>query len=308
MNAPIIVFAYNCPDHLSQTLDALSKNRQAESSDVFVFIDGPKKESGMPLQKEVVSTAKSFESRFKSMTLNVSEKNKGLANSIIGGASAIIEKYGRAIILEDDAVTSKSFIEFMNGALDFYENDPTVWSVGAYIVPIELPEDYKHSVIKTQRVSSSAWATWKSRLKKTDWDVSDYKKFLRSPKIRRGFNRWGEDRSSMLDDQMNGRIDSWAIRFDYSMYKNGMYNIVPLKSLITNIGHDGSGTHTASVSYGENPFKASYEELPESLSFSHIDTDERIRREFIKPYRYSSVNRFRRYFSNALMRRKSRSR
>ena len=119
MNAPIIVFAYNRPDHLSQTLDALSKNRQAESSDVFVFIDGPKKESGMPLQKEVVSTAKSFESRFKSMTLNVSEKNKGLANSIIGGASAIIEKYGRAIILEDDAVTSKSFIEFMNGALDF---------------------------------------------------------------------------------------------------------------------------------------------------------------------------------------------
>ena len=47
----------------------------------------------------------------------------------------------------------------------------------------------------------------------------------------------------MLISQMRGDLDSWAIRFDYAHFKKRCYNLRPTKTLIQNIGFDGSGTH-----------------------------------------------------------------
>lgn len=298
MRSPVIVFAYNRPDHLEKTLTALAENHGAGESDLFVFVDGPKNTDGIALQKQVVETAGSFRSRFRSMTLNVSQQNKGLAKSVIGGVTGIIRKYGRVIVVEDDSVSAKCFLNFMNEALDYYENDPSIWSVGGYTVPLTLPDGYPHEVLKTQRSSSYAWATWHDRWDRIDWSVGDYRRFRRSPALRRGFNRWGEDRASMLDDQMNGRIDSWAIRFDYAMYKNGMYNIIPAKSLIRTIGRDGSGTHNTGVSAQDDNFRVELADAPDRVRPSSVEVDEAVRREFIKPFRLSALYRAKRYLLN----------
>jgi hypothetical protein len=42
---------------------------------------------------------------------------------------------------------------------------------------------------------------------------------------------------------MNGKIDSWAIRWCYSQSLQERYTVYPCKSLIGNNGTDGSGTH-----------------------------------------------------------------
>ena len=303
MNAPIIVFAYNRPKHLLKTLTALAGNKGAQGSELYLFIDGPKTEDGRALQNEVKAVAESFKSRFASFYLTVSQKNKGLAASVIGGVTDVIRKHGKVIVVEDDAVASEGFLSFMNEALDFYQNDKTVWSVGGYTVPLQLPKDYSCDVIKTQRSSSYAWATWQDRWERVDWDVSDHSAFRRSMSLRRGFNRWGNDRSGMLDDQMAGKINSWAIRFDYAMYRNGMYNIVPVRSLIQSIGHDGSGTHSGAVSDSQDQFHVQLDNHTTALRLEQIEPDERIRRAFCQPFALPPHYRAKQYLLHTLHKR-----
>jgi hypothetical protein len=47
----------------------------------------------------------------------------------------------------------------------------------------------------------------------------------------------------MLEDQMAGRVDSWAIRWCYASFRRERVNVYPVKSLVTNIGLDDSGVH-----------------------------------------------------------------
>ena len=56
----------------------------------------------------------------------------------------------------------------------------------------------------------------------------------------------------MLKDQINKKNDSWAILWYASAYLNNSYTLYPSKSLVNNIGIDGSGTHSGSTDYFEN--------------------------------------------------------
>lgn len=55
------------------------------------------------------------------MTLIAREENYGLARNVIEGVTEIIERYGTVIVLEDDLVTNRYFLRFMNDALSRYE-------------------------------------------------------------------------------------------------------------------------------------------------------------------------------------------
>lgn len=299
--APIVVFAYNRPEHLAKTLSSLSKNDCAKESNVFLYIDGPKTRDGVQKQQDVLHCAESFSHGFfRSLEITVSDHNKGLAKSIIQGVSSVIKRFGRAIVVEDDAVSAPSFIKFMNDALDYYQNDSSVWSIGGYTVPVDFPDDYNFDVIKTQRVSSYAWAIWEDRWNKIDWNMPDYSKFRFSFSARRAFNRWGKDRSSMLDDQMNGRVQSWAIRFDYYMFKNGMFNIVPRHSLIQSIGNDGSGTNNSASNGKRDLFETFLDRSTNCIKLTPVSANEKIRKRFCKPFRVSYGYLIKRYISNLI--------
>ena len=59
---------------------------------------------------------------FKTLHYTFSEKNKGLADSIIGGVSQVVNQYGKVIVLEDDLVLMPNFLNFLNQGLDYYPN------------------------------------------------------------------------------------------------------------------------------------------------------------------------------------------
>lgn len=154
MLAPLIVFAYNRPLHLRETLSALVQNAEAKYSDLYIFIDGPKNEQGSEKTEEVFKVASGFsQGYFKNVEIIKSERNKGLAKSVISGVSEIINKYGKVIVTEDDSICSPHYLNFMNGALNYYGADENIWSVGGFTVPMVLPENYDKDVIKTQRSS-----------------------------------------------------------------------------------------------------------------------------------------------------------
>ena len=296
--APIIVFAYNRADHLEQTITALKENEEAKDSVCYIFSDGYKNEKGrekvLQVREYIRSIPKEY---FKELAVIEAPQNKGLANSIISGVGEIISKYGKAIIVEDDVITAKSFLSFMNQGLDFYKDNPSVWSIGGYTVPMELPEDYDKDVLAVQRCSSYCWATWADRWEKIDWKIEDYRSFRFNLFARHSFNRYGTDRALMLDDQMNRRVDSWAIRFDYNMWKNGCINILPSKSLSNNIGHDGSGTHSQSIDE-KDIFSINLKETASKIIFEDVKLSDAIRKKYVPFFNMSLFHRARRYLSN----------
>ena len=254
--APIILFVYNRPWHTQQTVEALQKNELAAESELFIFADGPKV-NATEEQKEKIRQVREYIhtiSGFKSVTICEKETNCGLANSVVYGVTKVIDQRGKVIVLEDDIVTHRFFLRFMNEALDFYEQDKRIYMIGGFNLDFKFPRTYLNDVFIVHRSCSWGWATWKNRWMTADWTVSDYSSFAKDKTQIDRFCRGGNDMFPMLQNQMNGKLDSWAIRWDYCMYKHDAYCLWPKYSMVKNIGFDGSGIHCGENDYIENSY------------------------------------------------------
>ena len=241
--APICLFTYNRLSEVETTVQALKKNFLASESDLFIFSDGPKNNDSIPKVNEVRKYLKTIFG-FKSITIVESETNKGLANSIISGVTEIVNKFGKVIVLEDDLITSPNFLNFMNQALSYYKNHNLIHSVSGYTHDLPSLKNYKNDFYLGYRGCSWGWGTWKNKWEAVDWNVSSYRNFKRNPIEQLKFMRGGSDMPKMLKSQMNGRIDSWAIRWCYHQFKNDLWTVFPSISKVASIGFGDTATHT----------------------------------------------------------------
>ncbi len=245
--APIVLFVFNRPNHTRKTIESLKKNTLSDKSDLFVFADAARNEKEIRDVEAVRSIVESIEG-FRSVTLHKNHKNLGLATSVINGVSAVIEKYGRVIVVEDDLVFSPFFLQYMNESLEFYESSMKVFSIGGYSPPLEIPDEYVDDSYLSYRCCTWGWATWLNRWQKADWDMHDYEEFSKDTFQISRFNRGGDDMSQILKLQMDGKISSWGIRWDYAHYKNDAFCLRPTYSIVGNTGNDGSGVHCGATS------------------------------------------------------------
>ncbi|MCI9500396.1 MAG: glycosyltransferase family 2 protein [Hungatella sp.] len=241
MRAPCIVFVYNRLEHTKKCLESLSQAEGAKHTDLYIFSDGPKRESDDSVKKvrNYIYDIKN-KNVFRKVVIIESIINKGLAASVIEGVNKIINEYGSCIVVEDDNIVTQDFLAYMNRALSFYEKD-NIWSISGFSVV--NPRLCKNDVYFLGRICSYAWATWSDRWNKVDWEISDYKRFRFDLRMRNRFNEFGTDRANMLDRQILSYINSWAIRFDFAEFEYNMFTVYPKYTKVKNIGNDGSGTH-----------------------------------------------------------------
>lgn len=275
--APILLFTYKRLDTLKLAVTALQQNYCAGESELFVFSDSAKTDEDEPEIDKVRDFIKKING-FKNIYIQQTKENKGLANSIINGVTDVISKYKKVIVLEDDLLTSPNFLIYMNKALDFYENNDKVFSIAGYTIPVSVPSDYRYETYFLPRASSWGWATWKDRWEKMDWEVSSFNEFKKDKAGITAFNTGGSDMYDMLKKQMNGTIDSWAIRWCYDQYRLGSYTLFPIKSKVRNIGFNSKATHTNVYNRYETPLDAGVET---SFSFpSEIELNEKLLAQF----------------------------
>lgn len=243
--APIALFVYKRPRHTQQTLESLAANEGASESELFIFCDGPKRPED---EKAVEEVRRLVKSRQWCGKINIIErdKNLGLANSIISGVTELCDKYGRVIVLEDDLLTSRYFLEYMNAALERYENEERVMQISGYMFPVEIKAET--DAIFLPFTTSWGWATWKRAWVVFDKDMSSFEILSKDKALRKAFDLDGSyPYFKMLESQRAGKIDSWAIRWYLSVFLKGGLTLYPAKTLINNIGFDGSGTHCTAV-------------------------------------------------------------
>ncbi|MES1221841.1 MAG: sugar transferase, partial [Bacteroidota bacterium] len=221
---------------------------------------------------------------FRSIHITEASKNKGLANSIIEGVTDIINHHGKIIVLEDDLLSSSNFLVYMNKALEYYSDNDKIFSVSGFSMPVKgLCED---DIYFTGRSSSWGWATWKQQWNKVDWEVKDYPQFNQDRFAKQAFNKMGSDMSQMLRKQIQGKINSWAIRWCYYQFKHQLFTVYPAISKIRNIGlEDARATHT---NERFSRFKTTID-ISENTTFNFTDKvtlDKNIIKQFVKPYSY----------------------
>lgn len=296
--APVVVFCYNRPDHIKKTLAALSDNLYAQYTDVFIFVDGirnPEDSHEKSLHDAVLDVVANANG-YKTKIVEVANRNQGLAKSIINGVSKVIEKYGRVIVLEDDIVTGKFFLEYMNNALERYELNKNVWHITGWHNPT-LKENSTDSFFYPL-MDCWSWATWADRWKHFEKNPQKLINTMSKKEIKKinvdGLvpNKWAQ-----VIGNYKGVNNTWAIFWYATIMNHNGLCLAPANSLVKNVGFDNTGVHSTSKEKYEIPTDINHkiEIFPEkaeidSYQYEIIKND--YRRRFRKERIKNSIGKF----------------
>lgn len=240
--APIIIFSYNRLHHLKRTIINLKKNSISKYSSLIIFSDGPKSPLDKLKIKEIRQYIKSIEG-FKEIKCINRRINFGLSKNIITGLNKVFRKYERAIILEDDILVDKFFLKYMNEGLSLYKSDKRIASIHGYIYPIKFDKNIKDYFF-LKGADCWGWGTWKRAWKVFDKHGKKLINKIDQKSLKHEFNFNNTyDYYQMLNNQIKGKNNSWAIRWYASAFLKNMLTLYPSKTFVRNIGIDGSGTH-----------------------------------------------------------------
>ena len=282
--APILLFVYNRPEHTRRCIESLLKNSLASESPLFIYADGAKDSAQQEAVNEVRNYIRTIQG-FQQITLMERSENWGLARNIIDGVTTQVNQYGKVIVLEDDLVVAPYFLQFMNDALEVYKDEPKVGHIQAcdFTQDPDLPDTF---LIKW--TGSWGWATWDSAWKHFNPNGKELLQELEERNLTRTFDfngKYGFTR--MLRRQIEGKNNSWAIRWNASLFLKDILSLNVGRSLVQNEGFDGSGTNCG----GGGLYASNLHLTPLSVTkISPIEENKEARKVFSKYY--SRTNSF----------------
>jgi hypothetical protein len=239
--SPIVLFIYKRPVHLEKTLKSLSKCIGFENHQIYVFGDGPRVESENLSVQETRKVVRSFLG--DKAQYFFSDTNKGLAISVINGVTSIVNQYERVIVIEDDLLFHPQFLIYMNNALDRYASEERVLSVSGYMYDTASLKGSKNAVLLPV-ISTWGWGTWSRAWSGFDAESKCAERLRSDRVLRKNFDCSNSyPFSRMLERQLAGSIDSWGIRWYWTIFKNNGLTCFPPSTLVLNNGLDSSATH-----------------------------------------------------------------
>lgn len=248
---PIVLFVYNRPDHTLRTLEALRLNELADASVLYVYSDGPKPFASKDDVKRIIEVRKIVNSHrwCKKVYLSEEQWNRGLASSIVRGVTEVVGRHGRVIVLEDDIVTRRGFLRYMNEALETYKDCPQVMHISGMIYGTPSTPGPPTAFLRI--LSCNGWGTWRRAWVQYNDDALYLIRRIKELHIsRKKFNIEGHAHFYVqLQRNCDGTLNTWAVKWYASWLIAGGYSLFPRRSLLTNIGHDGSGVHSVSPFY-----------------------------------------------------------
>lgn len=236
--APVVFFGYNRADHATRALESLSACPEIAETPITIYMDGPKNEEGVPAVESARAAVQRAAPAHARIVLR--EENLGLANSIRAGVSAACAEHGRVIVVEDDLLLAPSALTWFNRALDRYRDDERVMHIAGYW-PEDRPELPPSFFLRWPAVWG--WATWDRSWQALEWDLELLRDRIEARDLVGRFNEGGWDFFGQLLGTLEGKYDSWGIRWYASVLLNEGLALHPRTSLVANTGTDGSGVH-----------------------------------------------------------------
>ncbi|EJS74037.1 MULTISPECIES: glycosyltransferase [Bacillus cereus group] len=234
----IVLFVFNRPEHTREVLEGLKRNNIKK---LYVFCDGARNREEFQYVEQVQNLINDID--WCETEVDFNDENTGLARSVIKGVSRVFSKgYDSVIVLEDDCVPKENFVEFMEYTLKAYKDNEKVMHVSGFGLPIK--QYTEPDVFLTPYPCSWGWGTWKTVWEECDFELyEEYENLLNDKELKKKFNYAGEGFSKFLSYHMQGKVNSWLIRWYYHIFSRDGLCVWNYKSLIENNGFDGSGEH-----------------------------------------------------------------
>ena len=252
MFAPLAIFAFNRTGTLEKVLASLARCENLTGGGrraCYVFIDGARTDGSHDDDVAKVEAVRGLVERFRTThfpTLRIVTRacNLGTAANIRQGVSQMLDQEGRVVVVEDDILVSRFFLDYMDEALEKYNDDPRIWCVNGYHYRVlKVPRCYPYDVYLTPRHGAWGWGTWKDRWDAVDFTLADWPAFKREAGNMERVDRAGIDVKGMLDAQFAGTLGTWDVQCTYHIVKNGMWAVEPRLALTKNIGFGAGGIH-----------------------------------------------------------------
>ena len=278
MKIATVLFTYNRSGHTKAVLDALSENSVLPEK-LFIFQDGLR--DGMDDREWKKVNALIHTIDWCDTEIIVSKYNKGLAKSIVSGITQVFAGYDAVIVLEDDCVPMPSFMQFMIQCFEKYEKEKNVYSVSGYAWPIPV-ESTVYDAYFCGRICSWGWGTWKDRWAKYERNYDLLNDIRSDAEASKRLSQWGgKSTLPILLGNINGSINSWAVFWGLKVMADNGLCINPYRSLIANIGCDGSGEHCETSDLAKTQMQ---EKEIEVYRFPETQIDEKVREAFQQFY------------------------
>ena len=257
--APILILAYNRPTMVRKLLNSLAP---LAPSHIIFAVDGPKPQNQEDTLR-VMETRKSIEQINWQAKIDTifRPSNLGLRESVVDAVTHVTSNYGKAIVLEDDVVVGKHFLDYANQMLLRYEDEPRFAHINGYNVvpPNHLSGSIRDSRV-TRYVESFAWATWHRSWKHYDTDLTwaGNCSIIDLAKHSGGLISAAKWKMNFADAKSE-RIDTWAYRWLATIWSNSWHVLSPNQNMVEYQGWI-EGTHTLR--------KAKWKELPIPTSWA----------------------------------------
>jgi hypothetical protein len=233
--APIAIFVYKRLDYLKILINSLKKNKLFRCSQIFFFSDSWKNEAD---KQDVLKVRKYISKIAESKKINIifREKNYGLSGNIINGINQVLKNKNKIIVLEDDLKLSKNFLNFINDGLEIYKHEHKVASINGWFFPTPYNKNMPdHFFIRG--ADCWGWGTWKRAWNKFEPNASILLNRIKNKKLDKLFNFNNSFAyTRMLQNQVQKKNDSWAIRWYASVFLKNMFTLYPKVPLVQNIG------------------------------------------------------------------------
>jgi hypothetical protein len=297
--APVALFVYKRPWQTRRTVEALQINDLAIKSELIIFSDGARTETDQEKVDEVRQYVNSL-TGFQQVTVVERGQNLGLAKSVMTGVSDIVNRYGRIIVLEDDLLVSKHFLDYMNTALTLFENNTRVMQISGHMFRVKFSEDVADSFFLPY-TTTVGWGTWQRAWKLFDPGMKGIALLEQDKRFRQAFDMEGTyPYYKMIRDQQTGKINSWGIQWYLSVFFNRGLVLHPKHSLVRHIGFDEEATHAKRDTgvYADTTSKLSVSDYPEK-----IEVDIKAKEEYIRFFRklQNPVTRVRKFVKYLLL-------
>lgn len=232
---PVVLFAYDRPDHLRKTLGCLCENNVPL---IHAFADGPKTLKEVERVAEVRRILRQID--WCEVHLVERDENFGLGKSILTGVTEAFQKYEAIIVFEDDLICVPGMYQYLCAALEHYKDDPRVMSVTGFTSPDNTPNDIIDEPYFDGRADCWVWGAW-SR----SWEGMHIPaKRLMALCKKKGIDayKYGAPLPRMAKVEIRRNI--WAVRFTYLHILKGGLCLRPPYSMIEHTGYGNLATNT----------------------------------------------------------------
>ncbi len=249
MKCIIYLVAYNRPEHLKKTLEALYNSINFCKYNVDyktqLIVDGLNKETNDKKNWEsVIVVGKKF-----GIDTLIRDKNYGLRNNIL----QIIDEFHASefeamILVEDDIVPSLESLSYFDAMFSSrFDLSEDIFQLSGF-----SPVNYKKSgLYGFSRVSTWMWGAFRNKLPKREEFEIKWSNFNLEDWLSEHTNKleYMMDVLPIMEGQKSGKINSWSLDLLIWMLVNNKLTLYPSVNLVSNIGHDGTGVNCGKRNY-----------------------------------------------------------